>query len=150
MPLLAGIDLRSPGELEKIDQKVENNVRGIIEQLKKSHNKFEDTDFGPTLTDEYGALSFYGNAKPDPAGSKYPAPETLRWERPQYADQIFSNKKGSADHESVQQDDDDDVTMDEDDVTVEFDEEEDDDEFGFRTREEDSKVVCRSILNQLC
>jgi hypothetical protein len=57
--------------------------------LKISHEKFEDVDFGPTEKDEFGAVSFYGTALPAPAGSKYPAPETLRWERPLYDDSKF-------------------------------------------------------------
>jgi hypothetical protein len=32
------------------------------------------------------AKSFYGSAMPVPAGSKYPNPETLRWQRPLYDD----------------------------------------------------------------
>jgi hypothetical protein len=71
----------------------------VIDKLKQSHTKFEDPDFGPTEKDEYGAISFYGNGKPDPAGSKYPSPDTLKWERPRYDDKIFEEGSGKKEGE---------------------------------------------------
>lgn len=85
-----GVDFSSDSEKAKINAKVETKVKEIITKLKISHTKFEDPDFGPNDTDEYGAISLYGNGPPNPAGSKYPAPESLKWERPQYDDGKFS------------------------------------------------------------
>jgi len=90
--VLVGIDYESLEEKSKIEAKVEKKVKSIISKLKTTHSKFEDLDFGPKEDDEYGGKSLYGNGKPDPAGSKYPAPETLKWERPQYIDKLFENK----------------------------------------------------------
>jgi hypothetical protein len=84
-----GVDFSSDTEKIKINAKVESKVKEIITKLKISHTKFEDPDFGPTESDEYGAISLYGNAPPNPAGSKYPSPESLKWERPQYDDGKF-------------------------------------------------------------
>ena len=82
-------------EWEQIDKKIESLVKAIITKLKTSHSKFEDPDFGPSDEDEYGAVSFYGPAAavPDPAGSKYPPPCALKWERPIYADDKFDNSE---------------------------------------------------------
>lgn len=84
-----GIDLTLDKEQAKINAKVETFVKNIINKLKISHTKFEDPDFGPNEKDEYGAISLYGNGPPNPAGSKYPAPDSLKWERPQYDDGTF-------------------------------------------------------------
>lgn len=85
-----GINLKDRGEQKKIEGKIEAKVKEIVNKLKSTHEKFEDPDFGPNEKDEFGALSFYGSSLPAPAGSKYPAPETLRWERPIYDDSKFS------------------------------------------------------------
>lgn len=76
-------------------------MKSIVTKLKASHSKFEDSDFGPNENDEYGAKSFYGesNSLPDPAGSKYPAPQTLKWERPIYADDKFNNDEAKEEEE---------------------------------------------------
>ena len=42
----------------------------IIDKLKISHEKFEDPDFGPSSTDEFGAISLYGSGTPNPAGKR--------------------------------------------------------------------------------
>lgn len=84
------MNLKIPAEQKKIEFKIEAKLKDVINKLKASHEKFEDPDFGPNEKDEFGAMSFYGSALPAPAGSKYPAPETLRWERPQYDDNKFS------------------------------------------------------------
>lgn len=107
-----GINLSIKEEMDKIEQKIEKKVKEILTDLKASHSKFIDPDFGPNDEDEYGAKSLYGNSgKPDPAGSKYPAPETLSWERPQYADGgLGGNGNGeNEDEEDEDEDDDDDL-----------------------------------------
>jgi hypothetical protein len=82
-----GLNLSKPDELSKLETKVDKKVKEIILDLKKSNTKFVDPDFGPKDNDEFGAISLYGDAgKPDPAGSKYPDPSTLIWDRPHYAD----------------------------------------------------------------
>ena len=86
----------------------------LVDKLKISHEKFTDPDFGPNSTndDEFGSRSLYGPAPPTPVGvSKYPKPDTLRWDRPQYDDDKF-----------VEGEEDDDDTEDDD---------SEDDEFGF-------------------
>lgn len=87
--------MQDPKEQERIEKKIESLVKKIVVELKSSHAKFEDKDFGPNDEDEYGAISFYGDISslPDPAGSKYPPPKTLKWQRPLYADDKF-NKEG--------------------------------------------------------
>ena len=100
---IPGTDLNDDVEIQKIDKKIESLVKSIVTKLKASHSKFEDSDFGPKENDEYGAKSFYGesNSLPDPAGSKYPAPQTLKWERPIYADDKFDHnaEQGGSDEE---------------------------------------------------
>ena len=96
-------DMNTSKEGKKIEAIVEAKVKSIIDKLKASHEKFVDEDFGPTSTDEFGANSFYGSQLPAPAGSKYPKPEDLKWERPQYDDSHFTStdlkKKGEEDDE---------------------------------------------------
>ncbi len=119
---------------DKFDEKVEKRVKDIIDKLKQSHTKFEDPDFGPTGKDEFGAVSFYGNGKPDPAGSKYPAPETLKWERPRYDDKIFSESNRSkdiAEEGEVEVIEDSQLENDDDEDSGLVDDEEDDYGFGF-------------------
>lgn len=87
---LDGVNLKDPKQLEKIDRVVEGKVKAIIDKLKATHQKFEDADFGPTEDDEFGSKSLYGNAPPAPSGSKYPSPESLRWDRPHYDDDKFA------------------------------------------------------------
>eukprot|EP01040_Poterioochromonas_malhamensis_P005074 gene5074-5439_t len=120
-----GINLSIKEEMDKIEQKIEKKVKEILTDLKASHSKFIDPDFGPNDEDEYGAKSLYGNSgKPDPAGSKYPAPETLSWERPQYAD---GGLGGNGNGENEDEEDED---------------EDDDDDLGY-FRKDESKVFCK-------
>eukprot|EP01032_Pedospumella_encystans_P037559 gene37559-42542_t len=111
-----GVDLKNAAETKKIETKVEAKVKEIINKLKSTHEKFEDLDFGPNEKDEFGAVSFYGSALPAPAGSKYPAPETLKWERPLYDDNKFS-EPGTA------KKDDEDADEESEEVVDEFDDE---------------------------
>ena len=76
-----------------VNKEIETFVTSIIKKLKTTHEKFVDVDFGPTEDDEFGAVSFYGNVSPEPAGSKYPKPEQLRWERPLYEDKLGEGEK---------------------------------------------------------
>jgi Ca2+-binding EF-hand superfamily protein len=98
-----GINLTDAKEVSKIDNQIEINIKAIVEKLKSSGEKFVDTDFGPTDSDEFGASSLYGSSKPAPAGSKYPSPESLRWTRPQYYDTNFSH---SEDKEELEEEED--------------------------------------------
>ena len=121
---IIGINLALKEEQAKINLKVEAKVKEIVDKLKMSHSKFEDPDFGPQESDEFGAKSLYGAAPPDPAGSKYPSPESLLWQRPQYDDNHFSNGK----------------TGEEGDDDEEEDEDFDDDEYGFKGESNDVEV----------
>lgn len=117
-------------EQSKIEAQVEKKVKDVVNKLKASHGKFEDPDFGPNEKDEYGAISFYGDAPPAPAGSKYPKPETLRWERPQYRDDKFvagGGGGGDGPDEAAE-------------VVEEGEEEEEDDEFGFGGDDEEDEM----------
>eukprot|EP01041_Mallomonas_annulata_P003480 gene3480-6926_t len=111
--------------IANLDQQVEKKVKEIIAKLKASHSKFEDPDFGPTETDEHGALALYGpNGPPPPTGhSKYPPADTIRWDRPQYADDKFQH------HDDGEEVDDDGET------------EEEEDEFG-PSKGSDDKAWC--------
>ena len=116
--------------------------------MKLSHAKFEDVDFGPTENDEFGAVSFYGssNSLPDPAGSKYPLPSSLKWERPLYADDKFNdhvvsgeNKPSQDVEETVDAEDKVGDTPSKDDLETSID---DDDEFGIHSSaDNDAEVV---------
>lgn len=87
-------------------------MREIVSKLKASHEKFADPDFGPSEADEFGALSLYGGGAPNPAGSKYPAPESLRWERPQYDDgKLGGAGEEQEEEEDVEQEEDDEFAM---------------------------------------
>jgi hypothetical protein len=98
-----GINLKDKLEMDKIEIQVENTVKKIVKKLKETHEKFTDTDFGPTEADPDGAISFYGippkkgDGKPEPAGTKYPDPGTLMWERPRYEDTQFTGAVNGAD-----------------------------------------------------
>ena len=89
-----GVDLNDRKKVEEINSLVEQKVKVYVEKLKSSHTKFIDEDFGPEEGDEHGAKSLYGTAMPAPAGSKYPRPEDLRWDRPIYDDNYFSSETG--------------------------------------------------------
>lgn len=121
-----GINLKDRGEQKKIESKIEAKVKEIVNKLKSSHEKFEDPDFGPNEKDEFGALSFYGSSLPAPAGSKYPAPETLKWERPIYDDSKFSDGAVADEQEAEEE--------------AEEAENEFDDEFGFNYEDEQDSV----------
>ena len=99
-------------------------MKDIIATLKTSHLKFEDPDFGPNDNDEHGVLALYGPlGPPPPAGhSKYPDPQTIRWDRPQYADDKFQHEHSSKVQKEGDEDDDDEE--------VDDTEDDDDDEFG--------------------
>ena len=105
--LLVGKDMNDPNELAKVYAKVELKLKSIIDGLRASHGKFEDTDFGPNDADPYGAISLYGAiSPPDPAGhSKYPAPDTLRWDRPVYEDKNFAVKAKESNEEEEEVED---------------------------------------------
>ena len=115
-------------EVDEIHAKVEKRVRAIIDELKKSHTKFEDADFGVSETDEYGEIGLYGDMSktPDPAGSKYPEPSKLVWERPQYNDDESPNTPSEEGKEKKGDDDDSDEDSEDDDSE----DEDSDDEFG--------------------
>lgn len=89
--------INTPEEIVRIDAKVQEKVKQIIEKLKSSHEKFSDPDFGPNEKDIYGSKSLYGSEPPAPSGSKYPTPESLRWDRPKYADDKFDAIAGKED-----------------------------------------------------
>lgn len=75
-------------KIEEIDIAVRKKVKEIVQGLKASHAKFMDPDFGPSESDPLGAIALYGpDGSPAPAGTnKYPSPDSLRWDRPQYLD----------------------------------------------------------------
>jgi hypothetical protein len=77
-------------EIEVIDKMIESKVKGIVDKLKVSHEKFVDEDFGPNEADEFGSISLYGSLDPNASGGKYPAPSSLKWERPLYDDGKFT------------------------------------------------------------
>lgn len=90
----SGINLNDFSQWSSINSIVEARVKLIVDDLKKSDSKFVDPDFGPSDSDEYGAASLYGTTAPAPVGhSKYPSPESLRWDRPVYDDQQFNENK---------------------------------------------------------
>ena len=130
-----GINLKDKLEMDKIELQVENTVKKIVKKLKETHEKFTDTDFGPTEADPDGAISFYGippkkgDGKPEPAGTKYPDPGTLMWERPRYEDTQFTGAVNGTDeakdhkdenNEDADDDDDDDENEDYDDDDEQF------------------------------
>lgn len=79
---------------DQIEQIVAKQVKELVSETKSVHGKWEDPDFGPTEADPLGALSLYGSEPPAPAGvNQYPAPSTLRWARPLYAE-VRSSKGG--------------------------------------------------------
>eukprot|EP00600_Ochromonadales_sp_CCMP1393_P002969 CAMPEP_0174981986 /NCGR_PEP_ID=MMETSP0004_2-20121128/16212_1 /TAXON_ID=420556 /ORGANISM="Ochromonas sp., Strain CCMP1393" /LENGTH=175 /DNA_ID=CAMNT_0016233827 /DNA_START=187 /DNA_END=711 /DNA_ORIENTATION=- len=100
-----GINLKLKAEQDKIDKIVEKKVKEIVDKLKTTHET------------------------PAPAGSKYPAPDTLKWERPMYDDSKFSEgggeeKGGDAEEEEG-----------------EGEEDEYEDEFGFGGGDEDENDI---------
>lgn len=127
--------MKNPQELKKVEGPVEKKVKELVDKLKASHAKFEDPDFGPQESDEFGAKALYGEGKPDPAGSKYPAPESLKWERPQYDD---STNLGSGEEKEKGDNDEED------------DEDEDEDEFGGYggNKEEDNVSPTRLVQSR--
>lgn len=131
-----GVNLKNPAEMKKIETKIESKVKDIVNKLKASHGKFEDKDFGPNEKDTFGAISFYGSALPAPAGSKYPAPETLKWERPLYDDSKFDGEGGAGEgEEEVEEEEVDDY----------------EDEFGFQGEEEEDQVLnTKRFVLSLC
>jgi hypothetical protein len=83
-----------------VQHQVEKKVKSILEYCKDNYVKFFDADFGPNDEDEYGAKSLYGNPPVLPGsvgGSKYPKPDSLRWDRPRYATTEFSSSDGEDD-----------------------------------------------------
>jgi hypothetical protein len=73
---------------DDIQKAVEKTVGLIVAKLRQSHSKFEDPHFGPTAKDELATSSLYGaTGVPNSVGlSKYPSPDSLRWDRPLYDD----------------------------------------------------------------
>ncbi len=110
-----GVDLNDRKKVEEINSLVEKKVKGYVEKLKSSHTKFIDEDFGPDGGDKYGAKSLYGTAMPAPAGSKYPRPDDLRWDRPVYDDNYFTSETAEADGEEGDEGAEDDIDEFEDD-----------------------------------
>ena len=87
-------------KIDDFDKEVEKAVKAIINKLKASHGKFVDPDFGPTADDPHGAKSLYGDEPPTPAGvNKYPSPESIRWDRPQYSDDKFDAEEEEKEEE---------------------------------------------------
>lgn len=76
-------------------------MKKLIEQVKLSAKKFVDPDFGPNENDKDGAMALYGAKLPDPSGSKYPPPNTLRWARPKYYDatEVFTEDQENEEEE---------------------------------------------------
>ena len=97
--MYSGIDIRQRKNLDKFDRIMLHKIEGIINSLKKSHEKFKDPDFGPTASDELGVKSLYSSSIPNPVASfKYPPPDTLAWARPCYSDfNTFQELNGTVD-----------------------------------------------------
>lgn len=95
-----------PTKRDRIEQMVEKKVMEIVSSCKASRSKWSDPDFGPNESDPLGKLSLYGLEPPAPAGTnKYPSPESMRWDRPQYAEAMQINAADAADNEEAQDDD---------------------------------------------
>ena len=120
---IEGKDLNDKNEIQKIDRLVEAKIKLIIDQLKVTHEKFIDEDFGPTPTDEFAAKSLYGSGI---AGAQYPPPESLQWQRPQYHDEKFIQTEANASSTNKNSEDEDE-------------EEEFDDEYGVTVDNEEDK-----------
>lgn len=104
---------------------VKKKILTLMEQTKKENkNKWSDPDFGPNASgdDEYGSRALYFQGKPPPAvgNSRYPQPDTLRWDRPRWQ----QKKEGETDEDK------DDEGEEEDEEEDEYDEYGDDDEYG--------------------
>lgn len=133
-----GIDLSDSKEQAKLNLIVEKKVKEYVDKLKSTHGKFEDRDFGPQETDKLGASSLYGTKIPAPAGSKYPRPEDLRWDRPLYDDNYFSSAAAG------ENDSDREADANEGDGGDEFgDDEFGDDEFGPSIEDDSNDIWCR-------
>ncbi len=122
-----GKNLKDPEVIKKIDKQVEAKVKGIIDELKSTHAKFSDIDFGPTSDDYLGANSLYGTTVPAPAGSKYPRPEDLKWERPLYDDNHFDEEADN----------------DKNDSNDAYDDDEFGDDFGGFTGDDNDEIWCK-------
>jgi hypothetical protein len=86
--------------LDETELQVEKKVKEILQYHKSNHTKFTDPDFGPTADDPLGAQSLYGNEPPTPAGTnKYPSPESIRWDRPQYTSKIMADDSDEEENE---------------------------------------------------
>ena len=137
-----GINLSDPQEkkadkTEKIFKTIEKKVQAIINVLKQTHEKFTDKDFGPSSKDIFGAVSLYGEGKPDPAGSKYPKPDSLTWHRPIYImdDKDFKDRqknKGDAERKGEEEEEEEE----------EEDYEEEEDEYGHDDNEDTQDIFC--------
>lgn len=91
---------KSKSFLDEVEIQVEKKVREIIQKHKTNHTKFTDPDFGPTADDPLGAKSLYGNEPPTAAGTnKYPSPEAIRWDRPQYTSKIVADESDQEEEE---------------------------------------------------
>ena len=94
-----GKDLKNAKVIADINKQVEAKVKSIVDDLKTSHNKFIDKDFGPLTVDDNAEMSLYYGKIPAPSGSKYPRPEDLRWDRPIYEDNHFAEEDENTDSE---------------------------------------------------
>jgi hypothetical protein len=135
---------RDPKIESEVNRKVEKKIREVVDKLKAAHEKFVDPDFGPNDEDPFGAVSLYGTKMPDPALSKYPAPDSLKWERPMYEDAAFTyeadghGKVEDAGEEGEGEEGDDAEGGGDDDWGDEF-----DDDYGPQADSEDDGVWCK-------
>lgn len=92
----------------EVEKQVEKLAASIIQHCKANHCQFQDPDFGPSDEDEYGARALYGNPPVAPGsagGSKYPPPESLRWDRPQYlTDELDSQHDTQSEEDATAED----------------------------------------------
>ena len=59
---MAGKNIKDPKFIEKVDKQVEAKVKQVVDELRISHEKFNDPDFGPNEKDEFGVKALYGDA----------------------------------------------------------------------------------------
>ena len=103
-------------------------LKAIMEKTKKDNkNSWSDPHFGPDADgdDEYGSKALYFKGKPPPAvgNSRYPQPNTLRWDRPKWK----PSKEGGGDEEEAKEEEEDEEEEEDDEYDDEY---EDDDEYG--------------------
>ena len=59
---MTGKNIKDPKFIENVDKQVEAKVKQVVDELKISHEKFSDPDFGPNEKDEFGVKALYGDA----------------------------------------------------------------------------------------